>query len=116
MNSTGCTLGVARILLTAVALAVAPTGFAAEPVSGAAAGGQRPAGRAAVDPGVMAADVLVVRPVSFASTVVGAAIFLVALPVAAITGDVPHVGRTLVGLPADFTFKRKLGDFETTIP
>lgn len=64
-----------------------------------------------VDPAEVAADVLVVRPVGFAATVVGAAIFVVALPFAAIAGDIDGASRSLVGAPAKFTFKRKLGEF-----
>ena len=63
------------------------------------------------DAGEVAADALLVRPVSFAATAVGAAIFVVALPFAALSKDVKGTGRALVGAPAAFTFKRKLGDF-----
>lgn len=63
------------------------------------------------DAGEVAADALLVRPVSFAATAVGAAIFVVALPFAALAKDVKGTGRALVGAPAAFTFKRKLGDF-----
>ncbi len=68
------------------------------------------------DPVAVAADALIVRPVGIAATAVGAAIFVVALPFAAIAGDVKHTGRILVKGPADFTFKRKLGDFEGIAP
>lgn len=69
----------------------------------------------AVDPAEMAADALVVRPVSLAATAVGAAIFVVALPFAAITGDVNRTAKTLIGGPANYTFKRKLGDFDDSL-
>jgi hypothetical protein len=65
------------------------------------------------DPAEVAADALVVRPLGLASTVVGAAIYVVALPFAAIAGDVHGPARSLVGAPARFTFKRRLGDFES---
>jgi hypothetical protein len=65
-----------------------------------------------VDPGEVAADALVVRPLGLAATAVGAAIFVVALPFAAIAKDVKGTGATLVGAPARFTFQRRLGDFE----
>lgn len=64
------------------------------------------------EPVEVAADALVVRPAGLAATAVGAAIFVVALPFAAIAGDVDRTARALVGAPARFTFKRKLGDFE----
>jgi hypothetical protein len=73
----------------------------------------RSASRRDVDPGVVAADALVVRPVGLAATAVGAAIFVVALPFAALAGDVNRTGRILVGAPAQFTFQRRLGDFDT---
>ncbi|MCC7377019.1 MAG: hypothetical protein IT581_20330 [Verrucomicrobiales bacterium] len=72
--------------------------------------------RSNVDPVEVAADALVVRPVGIAATAVGAVIFVVALPFAAISGDVNRTGRTLVGTPARFTFKRRLGDFGGTGP
>jgi hypothetical protein len=64
------------------------------------------------DPAEVAADALVVRPLGLAATAVGAAIFVVALPFAAISGDVNRTAKTLVGAPARFTFRRRLGDFE----
>ena len=65
------------------------------------------------DPAEVAADALVVRPLGLVSTVLGAAIYVVTLPFAAIAGDVHGPARSLVGAPARFTFKRKLGDFES---
>lgn len=91
---------------------VAPVGLVPEPVVVAAPAAAVPA-RAVADPVEVAADALVVRPVGLASTVVGAAIYVVALPFAAIAGDVKGMGRSLVGSPARFTFKRRLGDFES---
>jgi hypothetical protein len=68
------------------------------------------------DPAEVAADVLVVRPLGVAATAVGAVIFVLALPFAAIAGDVDKTARTLVGKPARFTFTRPLGDFENYDP
>ena len=65
------------------------------------------------DPAEVAADALVVRPVGVAATVVGAAIYVVALPFAAIAGDIHTPARSLVGAPARFTFQRRLGDFRS---
>ncbi|MBX3748354.1 MAG: multidrug transporter [Verrucomicrobiae bacterium] len=64
------------------------------------------------DPVEVAADALVVRPLGLAATAVGAAIWVVALPFSAISGDVDRTGQVLVGGPARFTFRRRLGDFE----
>lgn len=64
------------------------------------------------DPVEMAADALVARPAGVAATVVGAAVYLVALPFAAISGDVKETGRVLVGGPARWTFRRPLGQLD----
>lgn len=58
-------------------------------------------------------DVTLVRPGCFAATLIGSAIFLVALPVAAISGSVRKTADTLVVTPAQATFTRPLGDFST---
>ena len=58
-----------------------------------------------------AADALVVRPVCLAATVVGSAIFLVALPFAAMSRSVRKTASTLVEAPARATFTRPIGDF-----
>ncbi len=62
-------------------------------------------------PEAIAADVLIARPAGLAATAVGSAIFVLALPFAAISGSVKKVGKTLVGGPARATFTRDLGDF-----
>lgn len=64
-------------------------------------------------PESMAADGLVVRPVCFAATVVGSAIFVVTLPFTAIAGKVGKTADTLVGKPARATFVRDMGDFSS---
>ncbi len=101
----------AALLSACVALSSAPSGRAQEPAPTSSAASSRPPASNAPDAGEVAADALIVRPVSFAATAVGAAIFVVALPFAAIARDVKGTGRALVGAPAAFTFKRKLGDF-----
>jgi hypothetical protein len=57
-------------------------------------------------------DVLLVRPVSFASIAVGFAVFVVSLPVAIPSGSVGHVWQALVADPAEYTFVRPVGDFD----
>ena len=64
------------------------------------------------DPTVVAADALVMRPLLFAATVAGSAIFLVCLPVAAISKSVKSTAQALVVTPAQATFTRPLGDFD----
>jgi len=60
----------------------------------------------------VAIDVVVARPVSFALTILGSALFVVSLPVAATSGCVDKVAKTLVVAPAKDTFTRPLGDLE----
>jgi hypothetical protein len=60
----------------------------------------------------VAVDVVVARPVSFALTVIGSAIFVVSLPVALTAGCVDKTAHTLVGVPGKDTFIRPLGDFQ----
>lgn len=63
-------------------------------------------------PGAVVADVVVVRPLCLAVTVVGAAFFVVSLPVAAIAKSVKSSWHTLVVKPAQATFTRPLGDLD----
>ena len=58
-------------------------------------------------------DVTLVRPGCFVATLIGSAIFIVALPVAAISGSVKQTADTLVITPAQATFTRPVGDFST---
>lgn len=57
----------------------------------------------------MAVDALLVRPVMFGVTVVGAVTFLVSLPFSALGGNVGEAADTLVVGPAKTTFWRCLG-------
>jgi hypothetical protein len=61
-------------------------------------------------PEAIAADVLVVRPVCFVATVIGSALFVVCLPVAAISRSTKQTAHALVTTPARATFTRPLGD------
>lgn len=56
------------------------------------------------------ADVLIVRPGCFVATVLGSAVFVVALPAAAISRSIPQTADTLVVTPAKATFSRPVGD------
>ena len=64
------------------------------------------------DAASVAVDVLVARPISFAMTVVGSALFVVSLPFSAGSGYVDKAAHTLVTAPAKDTFTRPLGDFD----
>lgn len=57
-------------------------------------------------------DLVVMRPVSFVTLVFGTVLFipLGALGAATVTEDFPTVYDNLVGAPARFTFKRRLGE------
>ncbi len=57
------------------------------------------------------ADVFIARPVGLATTVLGTAVFIVALPFAITSGSVGTVARTLVAAPFKYTFTRPVGDF-----
>ena len=59
----------------------------------------------------MIADVIIGRPAGFVGMIIGTAVFIVALPFAAISGSVEPVARTLVAEPFKFTFTRPVGDF-----
>lgn len=56
-------------------------------------------------------DVAVVRPGCFLATLVGSAVFVVALPFAAMSGSIKSTADTLVLAPANATFTRPVGDF-----
>jgi hypothetical protein len=60
----------------------------------------------------VAADTLVVRPVCLIATAVGTSLFIVSLPIAAISRSVKRTARVLVVRPARATFTRPLGDME----
>jgi hypothetical protein len=63
------------------------------------------------DAPVMIVDVFIARPVGLATTDIGTAAFIVALPFAIPSGSVKPVGRELVAAPFKFTFRRPVGDF-----
>lgn len=60
----------------------------------------------------MAADFLVARPLGLVATVAGTGLFVLALPFAALAGDIATPADYLVGQPARFTFARPLGEVE----
>jgi len=58
-------------------------------------------------------DVTVVRPGCFAATVGGTAMFILALPFAAMSHSVHKTAHTLVVYPARATFTRPVGDYSS---
>ena len=68
------------------------------------------------DPLDVVGDVALARPGCFLATIVGAVVFVVALPIAATSGSVKQTADTLVLTPARATFTRPLGDFSSITP
>jgi hypothetical protein len=60
----------------------------------------------------VAADAIVVRPACLVATVVGSAVFVLALPWAAASNSVKKAADALVMKPANATFKRRMGDMD----
>jgi hypothetical protein len=60
--------------------------------------------------GAIAADIVLLRPLGLAGTVLGTALFIVGLPFEAISGDISGPAKRLVAQPAKFTFTRPLGE------
>jgi hypothetical protein len=61
--------------------------------------------------GAMMFDLVVVRPVGIVATAVGCVFFVVSSPFSALGGNIDTAGEKLVKDPANFTFKRPLGEF-----
>lgn len=76
---------------------------------------------AADDPGTvsgdratdMIVDVVVMRPLGLATTLVGTVLTVVALPFTIPSGSVRDSAQALIVQPAEYTFKRPLGEFDT---
>ena len=64
----------------------------------------------AADPAAATADVLVVRPITFLGTVFGVGFWLATSPFTFINGTAADNFDLLVQTPADYTFKRPLGE------
>ncbi len=62
--------------------------------------------------GAMIFDLVLARPLGFAATMIGEALFVVSLPFTALTGNVGQAAEKLVVAPAEFTFDRPFGKFE----
>ncbi|MBS3809786.1 MAG: hypothetical protein KGY38_06510 [Desulfobacterales bacterium] len=93
------------MLLIAAALAAAPLG------SSVAA--QENIEKSSNDrSGAMAADIFAARPLGLASTILGTATFVIALPFSALGDNVGDTWDTLVVSPALYTFDRPLGEFD----
>ena len=60
----------------------------------------------------MALDLVIVRPLSLVGTVLGTVVFIVALPINAVTLNFADPARRLIVEPATYTFVRPLGDLD----
>jgi len=58
----------------------------------------------------MLGDFLVLRPMGIAAQVVGLAFFVASLPISGATGNSKAVAQKMVVEPAEFTWKRPLGE------
>ena len=67
---------------------------------------------ASAESGAIAADIIVVRPFCLLATILGSAVFVVGLPIAATSKSVRHSAHALVVRPAHATFSRPLGDMD----
>ncbi|HYC55751.1 MAG TPA: hypothetical protein VEL28_12530 [Candidatus Binatia bacterium] len=57
-------------------------------------------------------DVTLLRPLGLGTTALGAGMFILMLPVAAISDDVAGTAKRMVGGPARYTFVRPIGRFD----
>ena len=66
----------------------------------------------------MYADGLIARPLGLVASVLGAAVFVVTLPFTLPSKSVSSAAKELVAVPAQYTFKRPLGQFDNcqTLP
>ncbi len=60
----------------------------------------------------MLVDVVIMRPLGVATMLIGTALTVVALPFTIPTGSVGESAREMIVKPAEFTFKRPLGEFD----
>ncbi len=63
-----------------------------------------------VSPMSVAADIFLARPASFLGTVAGTGFWIVTSPITFLNGNASDTYDLLVQTPADYTFKRPLGE------
>ena len=59
------------------------------------------------------ADILIARPLGLVATLAGSALFVIALPFEAMSGDISEPANLLMGEPARYTFTRPIGEIES---
>lgn len=102
-SSPPCRAARVAALLLSLALCAPPAFAHGEPVTG--------------DRGTdMAVDLVLVRPLGIAASVIGAAGFVLALPFTVASGSTGETACEWIGAPLDYTFKRPLGDFDHRSP
>lgn len=63
-------------------------------------------------PEAMTVDLVLCRPLGFVAMLGGTLIFVISSPFSALGGNVDEAWDSLVVTPAEYTFKRPLGEFE----
>jgi len=61
-------------------------------------------------PAAMTIDLVLLRPLGLVATLGGTLIFVVSSPFSALGGNIEEAWNSLVVTPAEYTFKRPLGD------
>ena len=61
--------------------------------------------------GMMIADLVFVRPIGIAATIIGSVFYVVSLPFSLLGDNAGEAREALVKDPAAYTFKRPLGEF-----
>ncbi len=61
------------------------------------------------------ADALIFKPIGFAALVGGSAIFVITLPIAAITKSIDTTANVLVKQPFDYVFVRPIGEIKSNL-
>jgi len=64
------------------------------------------------DPMAMTVDLVLCRPLGFVAMLGGTLVFVVSSPFSALGGNIEGAWNSLVVNPAEFTFKRQLGNFD----
>ena len=64
------------------------------------------------DPMAMTVDLVLCRPLGFVALLGGTLVFVVSSPFSALGGNTEGAWNSLVVNPAEFTFKRQLGNFD----
>ena len=61
--------------------------------------------------GMMIFDFVIIRPIGIVATAVGSVFYVISLPFSLLGGNSGEAGKALMKDPADYTFKRPLGEF-----